>query len=54
LDQLSDFIHQQNLALFKKRLAEPCDEAQRKLLLMLLAEEEARKPPSEEKLRSPL
>ena len=36
------FIHRENLALFKKRLAEPCDEAQRQLLLKLLAAEEAR------------
>ena len=36
------FIHRQNLALFRKRLAEPCDDAQRQLLLKLLAEEEAK------------
>ena len=36
------FIHRHNLALFKKRLAEPCDDAQRQVLLKLLAEEKAR------------
>jgi hypothetical protein len=39
------FIHRENLALFKKRLAEPCDDARRQLLLRLLAEEEAREIP---------
>jgi hypothetical protein len=48
---LDEFIHAQNLVLFKKRLAEPCDDAQHKLLLKLLAEEEARRPPPEQKLR---
>ena len=41
------FIHRENLALFKKRLAEPCDDAQRQQLLKLLAEEEARELPFE-------
>jgi hypothetical protein len=36
------FIHLANLALFRKRLAEPCDDARRQLLLKLLAEEEAK------------
>ena len=40
------FIHQENLALFRRRLAEPCDDAQRRLLLQLLAEEEAKEPPA--------
>jgi len=40
------FIHRENLALFKKRLAEPCDDAKRQTLLKLLAEEEARESPS--------
>ena len=39
---MDEFIHVQNLALYKKRLAEACDETQRKMLLKLLAEEEAR------------
>jgi hypothetical protein len=36
------FIHLANLALFRKRLTEPCDDARRQLLLKLLAEEEAK------------
>jgi hypothetical protein len=42
------FIHRQNLALFRKRLAEPCDDAQRRVLLKLLAEEEAKELASNE------
>jgi hypothetical protein len=51
---MDEFIHAQNLVLFKKRLAEACDEAQRQTLLKLLAEEEARKPALEQELRPPL
>lgn len=36
------FIHLANLALFRTRLAEPCDDARRLLLLKLVAEEEAK------------
>jgi hypothetical protein len=36
------FIHQQNLARFRRLLAHPADEAQRQQLLRLLAEEEAK------------
>jgi hypothetical protein len=43
---MEKFIHRENLALFKKRLAEPCDDARRQLLLRLLAEEEAREIPA--------
>lgn len=39
---MDKFIHRENLALFRKRLAEPHDDAERKVLLKLLAEEEAR------------
>ena len=39
------FIHRENMALFRKRLAEPCDDAQYQILLKLLAEEEARELP---------
>ena len=39
------FIHRENLALFRKRLAEPHDDAERKVLLQLLAEEEAKDLP---------
>ena len=38
------YIHRENLALLKKRLAEAQDEATRKVLLKLLAEEEAKAP----------
>ncbi|SDS25600.1 hypothetical protein SAMN05444158_1492 [Bradyrhizobium canariense] len=41
---MENFIHQENLALYRRRLAEPQDEAQRKLLLKLIAEEEANCP----------
>src|SRR5689334_20341008 len=37
------FLHQQNLERFRKQLAGPVDDGQRKVLLLLLAEEEARK-----------
>jgi len=46
---LDEFIHVQSLALYKKRLAEPCDEARRQTLLKLLAEEEAKQLPPGEK-----
>jgi hypothetical protein len=36
------FIRDENLIIFKRRLAESTDEAQRQLLLKLLAEEVAR------------
>ena len=39
---MEKFIHRENLALFRKRLAEPCDDSQRQVLLKLLAEEEAK------------
>jgi len=38
------FIHQENLALLKKRLAEDHDAIQHKVLLELLAEEKAKEP----------
>lgn len=43
---MEGFIHRENLALYRKCLAEPCDDARRRLLLKLLAEEEARAPDS--------
>ena len=39
---MEGFIHRENLALLRKRLAEPCDDARRQVLLKLLAEEEAK------------
>jgi hypothetical protein len=40
---MDEFIHQQNLILFKKQLGETKDEVKRKMLTKLLAEEEVRK-----------
>ena len=42
---MEKFIHLQNLALYRKRLAEAQTDAERKVLLKLLAEEEAKEPP---------
>ena len=39
---MEKYIHQENLALLRKRLAETEDEAQRKIILKLLAQEEAK------------
>jgi hypothetical protein len=38
---IEEFIHQENLTLFKKSLAEPHTDAEREVLMKLLAEEEA-------------
>jgi hypothetical protein len=42
---MEKFIHRENLALFKKRLAEPHTDAEQEVLLKLLAEEKAKEPP---------
>ena len=39
---MEKFIHRENLALYKKRLAEPHTDAEREVLLRLLTEEEVR------------
>jgi len=39
------YVHRENLALFKKRLAEAHSDAERQVLLKLLADEEAKEPP---------
>jgi hypothetical protein len=39
---MKNYIHQENLSLLRKRLAEAHDDATHKVLLKLLAEEEAR------------
>ena len=44
---MDKFIQQQNLALFKKRLAESPPDTSRELLLKLIAEEELKESPSE-------
>ena len=42
---MEKFVHQENLALLKKGLAEPHADAEREVLLRLLAEEQAKEPP---------
>ena len=44
---MEEFIDRENLALFKKRLAEHRSDAERVVLMKLLAEEEAKEPPPE-------
>ena len=39
---MDKFIHRENLALFKKRLAEARTDAEREVLMKLLADEEAK------------
>ena len=41
---MENYVHRENLALLRKRLAEAQDEATRKIILKLLAEEEAKDP----------
>ena len=47
---MEKFIHRENLALYRKKLAEAPDEATRRVLLKLLAEEEAKDDPPPRKL----
>jgi hypothetical protein len=42
---MEKYIHRENIALFKKRLAESHDDSEREVLLKLLADEEAKEPP---------
>ena len=39
---MEEFIHRENLIIFKRRLAEAKNDVQRQMLLKLLAEEEAK------------
>jgi hypothetical protein len=39
---MEEFIHRGNIALFKRRLAETRDEAERAVIVKLLADEEAK------------
>jgi len=48
-DAMEKFIHRENIALYKKRLAEPHTETERAVLLKLLAEEEANEPRPKER-----
>jgi hypothetical protein len=43
-EAMERFIRRENLALFRKRLAEAPDDATRQILLRLLAEEDAKDP----------
>jgi hypothetical protein len=43
---MEDFVHRENLIIFKRRLAESNTDSQRQILLKLLADEEARGGPS--------
>jgi hypothetical protein len=40
--ELEEFVHQQNLELYRKLLESPADDSRRMTLMKLLAEEEAR------------
>ncbi|UPT88210.1 hypothetical protein HAP41_0000003435 [Bradyrhizobium barranii subsp. apii] len=42
---MEKYIHEQNLALFKKCLKEPHSDAEREVLLKLLADEEGKDSP---------
>jgi hypothetical protein len=44
---MDKLIHRENLALFRKRLAETPDDATRQVHSKLLTEEEAKEPPSQ-------
>ena len=50
---MEGFIHRENLALFKKRLAEAHSGAEREVLLKLLADENAREPPPQKGIFKP-
>ena len=42
---MDEYIHRENLTLFKKRIAESHTDEEREILLKLLADEEAKEPP---------
>ena len=42
--EMEKYIHKENLTLFKKRLAEAHNDAEREVLLKLLADEETKEP----------
>ena len=50
---MEEFIHRENLALFRKRLAEQHSEAARGVLLKLLADEQAKEPAQKNGVRYP-
>jgi hypothetical protein len=50
---MEKYIHRENLALFKKRLAQSHSDAERDVLLKLLADEEAKQPPQRNGILKP-
>ena len=46
---MEKFIQRENVTLYKKRLAEPQTDGERKIILKLLADEEAKDAPSSPK-----
>ena len=50
---MEKYIHQQNVALFKKRLAESHTDAEREVLMKLLTDEQAKEPPPENEILKP-
>jgi hypothetical protein len=45
---MEEFLHRENLTIFRRRLAGTTNDTQRQMLLKLLAEEEAREMPTKE------
>ena len=50
---MEKYIHRENLALFRKRLAESHSDAGREVLLKLMADEEAKEPPQKNSILKP-
>lgn len=50
---MEEFIHRENLALFKKRLAEAHSDAEREVLMKLLADEKAKEPTLQKRILKP-
>jgi hypothetical protein len=50
---MEKFIHEQNLAVFKKRLAEPHTNAEQEILVKLLRDEQAKEPPAKNGILKP-
>jgi hypothetical protein len=48
---MEEFVHRENLALLRKKLAESQDEAQRNVILKLLADEEKKHSSQPKKIR---
>jgi len=50
---MEKYVHRENLALFKKRLADAHSASEREVLLKLLADEEAKEPPPKKRILKP-